>query len=76
MSLESKWSETEKNHRHFLASEERNPAFFDWFCVNYSNMFSDSVIQCVRESAGLGEPLPPFYNNRSESIHAQKSVVT
>ena len=48
-----------------------------------SNIFCESVIQCVRVSAGLGEPPSPFYNNHSESInklikqhvHNQKSLL-
>ena len=83
MSLENKWNKIEKSHRHFLGSEEKNPVFYDWLCLNYSNIFCESVIQCVRVSAGLGEPPSPFYNNRSESInklikqrfHNQKSLL-
>ena len=54
---------------HFLSNEKKDSVFYDWFCTNYSNIFPESVIQCVRETAGLGKPPTPFYNNRSESIN-------
>ena len=69
MSLENKWNSIEKSHRCFLASEKKHPVFYEWFCSNHSNVFTESVIQCVRERAGLGKPPEPFYNNRSESIN-------
>ena len=64
MSLESEWNEVD-----CLLDEEQNPFFYDCFCVNYSNISSKSVIQCVRERAVLGKTPSPFYNNYSESIN-------
>ena len=69
MSIEEKWNTIEKDHRHFLSSQNQEPIFYDWFCLNYSTIFSESVVQSVRQSAGLGSPPVPFYNNRSESIN-------
>ena len=54
-----------------ISLEVRNKVqfFYDWFCINYSNIFCESVIQCVRVSAGLGKPPSPFYNNCSKSVN-------
>ena len=72
MSLISKWNEMEMGQCHFLSDEiheKKDPVFYDWFCMNYSNIFPESVIQCVRETAGLEKPPTSFCNNCSESIN-------
>ena len=69
MSIEEKWNTIEKGHCYFLTSQNQEPIFYDWFCQNYSTIFSESVVQSVRQSAGLGSPPVPFYNNRSKSIN-------
>ena len=69
MSVEEEWNQIETDHRFFLASQKPKPVFYDWFCQNYSTIFSESVVQSVRKSAGLGSPPGLFYNNRSESMN-------
>ncbi len=37
-------------------SIHRIMSFYDWFCVNYSDVFIDNVVRSVRTIAGLGTP--------------------
>ena len=67
--LEKKWINFESGHRSFLLNQERKCVFYDWFCLNYSNIFTESVISSVRVKAGLGSPPIPFYNKRSDSMN-------
>ena len=69
MALENKWNDILRKHCHFLAQQQQNPVFYGWFCTNYSKVFSENIIQSVRERAGLGKPPQPFYINRSESMN-------
>ena len=76
--LEKKWNSLESTHtcRRFKKNEKHNSVFYDWFCVNYSNIFSDNVVRSVRTNAGLGSPPDAFYNNRSESMNKLLKVWT
>ena len=69
MPLEKKWNNLESGHHSFLLNQGRKCVFYDWFCLNYNNIFTESVISSVRVKAGLGSPPIPFYNNRSESMN-------
>ena len=69
MSLEKKWNGLEIQHRHFLTGQNRQPCFYEWFCVYYSSIFSESVVQSIRQSAGLGSLYR--YVNRNSQINEQ-----
>ena len=69
MSLEKKWNNIESSHRSFQLNQERKCVFYEWFCLNYSDIFTENVISSARVKAGLGSPPIPFYNNRSESMN-------
>ena len=69
MPLEKKWNSIESSHRSFQLHQERKCVFYEWFCLNYSDIFTESIVCSARVKAGLGSPPLPFYNNRSESMN-------
>ena len=62
----------ELQHRAFKSGEVQTPTFHAWFHDHYhlnGHIFCKSVIQHPRIKAGMGNPPPAFYNNRSKSIN-------
>ena len=49
--------------------ESGAPGFFDWFVTYKAQSLVSSMIQPLRESAGLGSPPGPFYTNDIESVN-------
>lgn len=49
--------------------ENEDEVFFDWFLKNKVNVLKNSMLQPIREEAGLGSPPVVFYMNASETIN-------
>ena len=63
--LHAKWDKREK-----LDAPHRDPSFFKWFLREKVGDVKDSMLLSLREAAGLGSPLSPFYTNASESLNS------
>ena len=50
--------------------EDKDDKFFDWFLKNKVNVIKNSMLQPIREEAGLGSPPVSFYTNASETINS------
>ena len=61
MSLREVWDERERQY----TNEE--PVFHQWFQAHCANVVRDTMLQSIRQLAGLGLPPSPFYMNAVES---------
>ena len=58
------------NRREHSVSSNRLPMFYNWFVKEKTRDIKSSMLMSLREAAGLGSPLSPFYTNANESLNS------
>ncbi len=53
MSLEKKWNGLEIQHWHFLSGQNRQPCFYEWFCVTIAPFFLRLLCRALGKVLGL-----------------------